>query len=191
MEQKPFRLSTYYCNLIDAAGFLLLKLCCSQVRAAVLRKQGWSADRLRDEFWEPHHSWAGDEFYSMAIDLRGFYLKVTHQHNLHKVSCGLKSWGFWRIDATFQLKNPGWFADFDAHLVQLRLLIVMHNELIKDSGKTSAIDIFSWLTGHWLPWDFSSDFSDTKAQTVSGINATHTLYKPTHRTTTQERHVQL
>jgi hypothetical protein len=36
----------------------------------------WDAEKLRDDFWAPHHTWAGNQFYSMAIDLRGFYLKV-------------------------------------------------------------------------------------------------------------------
>lgn len=31
---------------------------------------------MRDDFWSHHHAWAGEQFYSMAIDLRGFYLKV-------------------------------------------------------------------------------------------------------------------
>ena len=53
-----------------------------QVRAAYLKKfKKWDADRLRDEFWEPHHTWAGNQFYTMAIDLRGFYLKVSKWKN--------------------------------------------------------------------------------------------------------------
>lgn len=53
-----------------------------QVRAAYLKKfKKWDADRLRDEFWEPHHTWAGHQFYTMAIDLRGFYLKVCTYGN--------------------------------------------------------------------------------------------------------------
>jgi hypothetical protein len=26
----------------------------------------------------PHHTWAGAELYRIAVDLRGFYLKVSH-----------------------------------------------------------------------------------------------------------------
>ena len=48
-----------------------------QVRAAFLRKsRGWDAERLRTDFWAHHHTWAGQQFYEMAVDLRGFYLKV-------------------------------------------------------------------------------------------------------------------
>ena len=47
-----------------------------QVQAAVLKRAGWSADRLKEELWGPHHEWAGAELYDMAVTLRGFYLKV-------------------------------------------------------------------------------------------------------------------
>ena len=45
-----------------------------------LKKQGWGPDRLRDEHWQPHHAWAGEQFHKLAIDLRGFYLKVSALH---------------------------------------------------------------------------------------------------------------
>ncbi|KAK9908263.1 hypothetical protein WJX75_005060 [Coccomyxa subellipsoidea] len=48
----------------------------AQVRAAYLKRRGWDAQQLKEEHWQPHHSWAGKEFYSMAVDLRGFYLKL-------------------------------------------------------------------------------------------------------------------
>jgi hypothetical protein len=48
----------------------------SQVKARALRMRGWDDARLKEEHWRPHHDWAGREFYAMAIDLRGFYLKV-------------------------------------------------------------------------------------------------------------------
>ena len=47
-----------------------------QVKGWSRRRQGWDADRLRDHHWQPHHTWAGEEFYRLAVDLRGFYLKV-------------------------------------------------------------------------------------------------------------------
>ena len=54
-----------------------LSNCSVQVRAAFLRKgRGWDAERLRTDFWAHHHTWAGQQFYDMAVDLRGFYLKV-------------------------------------------------------------------------------------------------------------------
>ena len=95
-----------------AAG-IYLSYKTQQVNAWRLRRQGWSADRLRAELWQPHHTWAGaqldtswrihlrlnfqlaasamflsrvvpilnvhagEEFYQMAVDLRGFYLKVA------------------------------------------------------------------------------------------------------------------
>lgn len=47
-----------------------------QAKAAALKMRGWDEDRLKEEHWKPHHDWAGREFYAMAVDLRGFYLKV-------------------------------------------------------------------------------------------------------------------
>ena len=41
-----------------AAG-IYLSYKTQQVNAWRLRRQGWSADRLRDELWQPHHTWAG------------------------------------------------------------------------------------------------------------------------------------
>jgi hypothetical protein len=78
----------------------------AQIKAAYLKARGWDAAQLREKHWLPHHSWcvdahsscslacihwtgarrsasaacaerrAGREFHSMAVDLRGFYLKV-------------------------------------------------------------------------------------------------------------------
>ncbi len=46
----------------------------AQVRAAI---RGHPGQAVKDEFWQKHHAWAGAEMYSLAVDLRGFYLKVT------------------------------------------------------------------------------------------------------------------
>lgn len=48
----------------------------AQARAAFLGHPGQSA---KDNFWHKHHAWAGAEMYSLAVDLRGFYLKVSHE----------------------------------------------------------------------------------------------------------------
>ena len=48
-----------------------------QAQASLLRKLGWSSQRLQDELWGPHHEWAGREMYEMAVSLRGFYLKAS------------------------------------------------------------------------------------------------------------------
>eukprot|EP00884_Botryococcus_braunii_P022387 jgi/Botrbrau1/8832/Bobra.0335s0019.1 len=48
----------------------------TQVRALCFKAAGWSDQAIEDKIWVPHHSWAGDELYSLAVDLRGFYLKV-------------------------------------------------------------------------------------------------------------------
>jgi len=55
----------------------------SQVKARALRMRGWDDARLKEEHWRPHHDWAGREFYAMAIDLRGFYLKVPVRLRMH------------------------------------------------------------------------------------------------------------
>ncbi len=48
----------------------------AQARAAFLGHPGQPA---KDNFWHKHHVWAGAEMYSLAVDLRGFYLKVSHE----------------------------------------------------------------------------------------------------------------
>lgn len=48
----------------------------AQVRAAVLEARGLSSAEIDERLWTPHHAWAGDQMYSLAVDLRGFYLKV-------------------------------------------------------------------------------------------------------------------
>ena len=45
----------------------------AQARAAWL---GHPEKEVKDDFWRKHHNWAGAEMYSLAVDLRGFYLKV-------------------------------------------------------------------------------------------------------------------
>lgn len=47
----------------------------AQIRAAL---HGRSSQAAKDEFWQKHHAWAGSQMYSLAVDLRGFYLKVRH-----------------------------------------------------------------------------------------------------------------
>ena len=46
----------------------------AQAQAAFLGHPGQTA---KDIFWHKHHAWAGAEMYSLAVDLRGFYLKVS------------------------------------------------------------------------------------------------------------------
>ena len=46
-----------------------------QLQAQVLKRRGWDAARLKEEHWAAHHAWAGEKFYRLAVDLRGFYLK--------------------------------------------------------------------------------------------------------------------
>ena len=41
-----------------AAG-IYLSYKSQQINAWRLRRQGWSSERLRDEVWQPHHTWAG------------------------------------------------------------------------------------------------------------------------------------
>lgn len=45
----------------------------AQARVAWL---GHPKKEVKDDFWRKHHDWAGAEMYSLAVDLRGFYLKV-------------------------------------------------------------------------------------------------------------------
>lgn len=92
---------------------------CVQARAAFLRKtKDWDADKLRTDFWAGHHAWAGEQFYSMAIDLRGFYLKASHlvsllphsmKHRSLAVSntpCGLSSASS-RFNVRMSTSSPG------------------------------------------------------------------------------------
>lgn len=48
----------------------------AQARAAFL---GHPGQTVKDTFWHKHHAWAGAEMYSLAVDLRGFYLKVNNE----------------------------------------------------------------------------------------------------------------
>ncbi len=48
----------------------------AQARAFARGRAGWSTERIETKLWQPHHEWAGDELYKLAVDLRGFYLKV-------------------------------------------------------------------------------------------------------------------
>lgn len=58
------------------AGGIYLTYKQQQIRAWTLQRQGWDAERLREHHWRPHHTWAGEELTKLAVDLRGFYLKV-------------------------------------------------------------------------------------------------------------------
>lgn len=63
----------------------------AQARGAWL---GHPEKHVKDEFWRKHHTWAGAEMYSLAVDLRGFYLKVSlmmHSETLH-VNYSMCSW---------------------------------------------------------------------------------------------------
>ena len=62
----------------------------AQLKAQVLKAQGWDAEKLKQRHWQPHHAWAGEEMYSLCVDMRGFYLKVrppaqacTVRHSVH------------------------------------------------------------------------------------------------------------
>eukprot|EP01025_Chloroclados_australasicus_P041555 TRINITY_DN4403_c1_g1_i2.p1 TRINITY_DN4403_c1_g1~~TRINITY_DN4403_c1_g1_i2.p1 ORF type:complete len:589 (-),score=89.91 TRINITY_DN4403_c1_g1_i2:316-2082(-) len=48
----------------------------TQLKALAASWSGVDNDTLEAEIWEPHHVWAGQEMYNLAVDLRGFYLKV-------------------------------------------------------------------------------------------------------------------
>ena len=50
-------------------------LYCLQLQA-YLAQYSLTSEQIEDRYWKPHNEWAGDELYSMCIDLRGFYLKV-------------------------------------------------------------------------------------------------------------------
>lgn len=49
----------------------------AQVKAQALKLQGWDKEKLQEGHWKPHHTWAGKEMYSLCVDMRGFYLKVS------------------------------------------------------------------------------------------------------------------
>ncbi|KAL0020648.1 hypothetical protein WJX79_000580 [Trebouxia sp. C0005] len=48
----------------------------AQAKAQALRLGGWDTEKLKEVHWKPHHAWAGEEMYSLCVDMRGFYLKV-------------------------------------------------------------------------------------------------------------------
>ena len=49
----------------------------AQAKAQALKLQGWDKEKLQEAHWKPHHTWAGKEMYSLCVDMRGFYLKVS------------------------------------------------------------------------------------------------------------------
>lgn len=54
----------------------------AQIKAQALKMQGWNPDQLKEVHWKPHHAWAGEEMYSLCVDMRGFYLKVRAEQLL-------------------------------------------------------------------------------------------------------------
>ena len=48
----------------------------AQLRATVLRAAGHSEIQLKENLWRYQHEWAGENMYKLAVDMRGFYLKV-------------------------------------------------------------------------------------------------------------------
>ena len=51
---------------------------------------------IEERYWRPHNEWAGDELYSICVDLRGFYLKVCSALLLPTLT--LPSNGHWLVD---------------------------------------------------------------------------------------------
>ena len=49
----------------------------AQLRATVLRAAGHSEIQLKENLWRHQHEWAGENMYKLAVDMRGFYLKVN------------------------------------------------------------------------------------------------------------------
>ena len=48
----------------------------TQVKAAALRRtQGWSDEQIDNDLWQPQYQRAGQQMYSLCVDMRGFYLK--------------------------------------------------------------------------------------------------------------------
>ena len=52
-----------------------------QVRASAARAAA-SAEEVEARVWVPHHTWAGQELFRIAVDLRGFYLKARAECTL-------------------------------------------------------------------------------------------------------------
>ncbi|KAK9834339.1 hypothetical protein WJX81_008600 [Elliptochloris bilobata] len=73
--------SSAYDNFLRAASFwaraayIYFAYKTTQVRASAARATA-SAKEVEARVWTPHHTWAGQELFRIAIDLRGFYLKV-------------------------------------------------------------------------------------------------------------------
>ena len=43
--------------------------------AALRRTQGWSDEQIDNDLWQPQYQRAGQQMYSLCVDMRGFYLK--------------------------------------------------------------------------------------------------------------------
>ncbi len=54
-----------------------VQLSWAQAKASAARASS-SEEAVEETIWVPHHTWAGAELYRIAVDLRGFYLKVSH-----------------------------------------------------------------------------------------------------------------
>ena len=52
-----------------------------QVRASAARTTA-SAEEVEARVWVPHHTWAGQELFRIAVDLRGFYLKARDERTV-------------------------------------------------------------------------------------------------------------
>jgi hypothetical protein len=58
-----------------------------------MRLQGKASDEIKQELWIPQHTWAGSQMYTLAVTLRGFYLKVGPASQLQYVAnFGTASW---------------------------------------------------------------------------------------------------
>ena len=69
-----------------------------QVRARAARATD-SAEEVEARVWVPHHTWAGQELFRIAVDLRGFYLKARA---MCSSGCGAAAVDCWRSGLTLQ-----------------------------------------------------------------------------------------
>lgn len=58
--------------------------------------------------WTPHHTWAGAELFRIAVDLRGFYLKVSSR----VPTANVQLWPSARALLALSSKNQGPAANF-------------------------------------------------------------------------------
>ena len=105
----------------------------SQVKARALRTRGWDDARLKEEHWRPHHDWAGREFYAMAIDLRGFYLKVPvrRRSDVH-CACSQSQHLAGHLQSGLQRTTPGAINDFECGGLQLGQFFAARAEFVPE-----------------------------------------------------------